>query len=190
MVLYPGKQGETPGTWHARMLLGTWRDARRVPHPARASLISSSPTSFPQPSAPAAMSTVARGLVGDMKIHRAVNNGDLDAIVKAVEDGADVNEVRCALAAPFRARAPPRARTPPALPPLTPRRRTGRGGTCDGRGCLGCAAPRGTHTSRRGPRAALAACVCVLGWLREGGGEGAPQIPPLFLFRKCVTSSC
>eukprot|EP00793_Prasinoderma_coloniale_P000682 PRCOL_00003832-RA len=40
------------------------------------------------------MSTVARGLVGDMKIHRAVNNGDLDAIVKAVEDGADVNEVR------------------------------------------------------------------------------------------------
>ena len=39
------------------------------------------------------MSTHPRGLVCSMKLHRAVNNGDLDAIVKAVEEGTDVNEV-------------------------------------------------------------------------------------------------
>jgi hypothetical protein len=34
-----------------------------------------------------------QGLVGSMKIHRAVNNHDVQAIVKAVEAGDDVNEV-------------------------------------------------------------------------------------------------
>ena len=37
-----------------------------------------------------------RGLVGGMKVHRAVNNRDLEAILKLVEEGEDVNEVEAA----------------------------------------------------------------------------------------------
>mmetsp|Transcript_11631 Transcript_11631/g.15819 ORF Transcript_11631/g.15819 Transcript_11631/m.15819 type:complete len:184 (-) Transcript_11631:166-717(-) len=37
-----------------------------------------------------------RGLVGQMRIHQAVNNRDKNAIIKFVEDGDDVNEVEAA----------------------------------------------------------------------------------------------